>query len=383
MTSPPQLTSQHSALPHWHSEQVFDDADSYFDALLIDIEKAQYSIELESYIFDSDALGILVVNALIKARQRGVHIRVLVDGFGSGDYLAYLQHRLQPNDIQLRVYHPMPWYFRAHPWSLNQHTTLSKVGFLLASLNQRDHRKLCVIDQQTAWVGSFNISTTHLSEARGGDNWRDYGVRVTSPEVSRLTHNFDYLWFQHEPTPQAGFLKQYISNLSPLSRRLRQDFLVSLIDRSQRRLWITNAYFAPSPRILKALKRACRRGIDVRLIVAEKSDVAFFPTLTATYYGDLLRFGVQVFAYHQRILHAKVMLVDEQAIIGSTNFNQRSFLHDLELDLVLNKDSTIDQLEQSFHLDASQSTLLDTEKLKRYQTSRWFGWLPRLFRYWL
>lgn len=368
---------------HWQSELVFDNADSYFDALLTDLEQAQHSIELETYIFNHDALGVSIIKALINANQRGVQVRVLIDGFGSRDSLEYLLHRLQPSDTQVRVYHPLPWYFRAHRWSLNRHSALGKIGYLLARLNQRDHRKLCVIDQESAWVGSFNISGVHLSTARGGSNWRDYGVRVSSASVSRLTHNFDNLWFQREPVPQAGFLKQYISNLSPLTRRLRQDFLVDLIDQCQQRLWITNAYFAPSPRILKALKQACKRGVDVQLIVAEKSDVVFFPTLTATYYGDLLRFGVGVFAYHQRVLHAKVMLVDDKAIIGSTNFNQRSFLHDLELDLVLNKQNSIEQLERCFHQDASQSIPIDKDRLKHYQTSRWFGWLPRLFRYWL
>ena len=368
---------------HWHNEKVFDHADCYFDSLLSGIERAQHSIELETYIFDHDPLGISVVEALVNASQRGIQVRVLIDGFGARDSLAYLLPKLQSSGTEVRVYHPLPWYFRAHPWSLNQHSTLGKIGFLFARLNQRDHRKLCIIDQKSAWVGSFNISSVHLSQARGGNNWRDYGVKVSSANVTRLTYNFDNLWFQREAIPQTGFLKQYVSNLSPLTRRLRQEFLVSLIDRCQLRLWITNAYFAPSSRILKALKRACLRGVDVRLIVSEKSDVVFFPILTATYYGDLLRFGVRVFAYHQRVLHAKVMLVDDKAIIGSTNFNQRSFLHDLELDLVLNKKSSIDLLERCFHQDASDSITLDKRQLKRYQASRWFGWLPRLFRYWL
>lgn len=368
---------------HWKSEKVFDNADCYFDELLADITRAQRCIELETYIFNHDSLGRCVAQALINAHQRGVQVRVLVDGYGSRDSLTFLLHQLQLNNIQVRVYHPLPWYFRAHHWSLNQYSALEKISFLFARLNQRDHRKLCIIDQSIAWVGSFNISSAHLSTARGGNDWRDYGVRVSSPSVKRLAHNFDNLWFQRKYTPQAGFLKQYISNLSPVTRRLRQNFLISLIDQCQQRLWITNAYFAPSPRILKALKRACRRGVDVQLIVAEKSDVVFFPTLTATYYSDLLLFGVHVYAYHQRILHAKVMLVDDEAIIGSTNFNQRSFLHDLELDLVLNQADSIRQLERCFHQDASHSIAIDKDRLKHYQSSRWFGWLPRLFRYWL
>ena len=370
------------AQAHWHSESVFDNADRYFDELLGEIHQAKLSIELETYIFDLDALGFRFIEALIAASQRGVQVRVLIDGFGSRESLDYLLHKIQPSLTHLRVYHPLPWYFRAHPWSINQQPTLSKFGYLIARLNQRDHRKLCVIDQQSAWVGSFNISITHLSTLHGGDNWRDYGVRVTGEGVSRLSRNFDNLWFQRKPVPQRGFLKQYISNLSPLTRRLRQEHLVSLIDHSQQRLWITNAYFAPSARILKALKQACQRGVDVRLIVAEKSDVIFFPTLTATYYGDLLRYGVKVYAYHRRILHAKVMLMDQEALVGSTNFNQRSFLHDLELDLVLNQTESIAQLERCFNDDADQSFAIDTEQLKKYQTSRWFGWLPRLFRYW-
>jgi cardiolipin synthase len=368
---------------NWDSEQLFDDASAYFNTLIDDINNAQHSIRLESYIFDWDKVGKRILAALNEAANRGVNVMLLVDGIGSMMSLEWLIQHAAQHRIQLRIYHPPPWFLRSHALALSQLPALPKVFYFLARLNQRDHRKLCVIDHHTAWVGSFNVSAVHLPHRLGGQSWRDYGVRVSGQAVERLAENFDHLWLQRQPVQQSGHLKHYISNLSPITRRLRQQFLLDLINGANRRLWITNAYFSPSKSILKAIKRACRRGVDVRLIVAEQSDVPLFPDLTATYYSDLLRYGVEVYAYQKSILHAKVMLVDQRAIIGSTNFNHRSFLHDLELDLLLTETATLRKLEQYFHADTRNSHHLNGSDNPRYIRSRLMGWLPRLFRYWL
>jgi cardiolipin synthase len=368
---------------HWQTEQLVANGEHYFDALCDDIAEAQTSVFLEAYIFKLDTVGERVCTALKQAAQRGVIVKVLIDGFGSMADATKIAHDLNDSDVVVKIYHPPPWYLRSYRWSLERGNVLRKLLYFLLAINRRNHRKLAIIDNNLAWVGSFNISSTHLSEQTGGENWRDYAVRITGSAVQRLSDNFHMVWEKRRALPTKGFLTHYLSNLSPYSRRLKRRFLLRRIAKATDQLWICSAYFAPYGGLVRAIKRACHRGVDVRLIVPSRSDVVLFPALTASYYSDLLKHGVKVFEYQKAFMHAKVLLIDQQIIVGSTNLNNRSFFHDLELDVLLDQKETLEELKGHILEDFNHSREVTLTELPRYRKLLLLSWLPRLIRYWM
>ncbi len=368
--------------PYWQQETLYFDARSYFDALLQDIQKAKSSLVLETYIFNKDAIGKTVINALIQAAGRGVSIRVLMDGIGSHADEEEIANELESAGVDVRIFRPLPWRFSLHRRGLLQGEWHQKLSNFFWRINKRNHRKLCIIDNQIAWIGSFNITQDHFGS--NGNSWKDLAARVCDENVNKLQQSFDQIWQRVDTKRRYPRIRGFFSNHSILLRMEKNSSLIQLIASAKTRVWITNAYFSPSFTLLKALKRADAIGVSVRIVVPAKSDLFFFPALSSTYYADLLKAGVRIFEYQGKILHEKSMLIDNCAIVGSTNLNYRSFLHDLELDVLLNQPKTIDDMEKNF-LDALEhSREITAPYLSRYPLSlRILGWLSRLLRYWL
>ena len=173
-----------------------------------------------------------------------------------------------------------------------------------------------------------------------------------------------------------------LSNTSPSKRKRRNELVSNRISNAQQRITILTAYFSPSGAILGALAAACARGVEVSLIIGKKSDVHLSRLLISTYYADLLKMGVRVFEYQTGILHAKVMLIDDECIIGSSNLNHRSYYHDLELDVILTTPSAISTIQANLTSDLLCSSEVKLPQLAGINKIKMFGWLPRLFRYW-
>ena len=365
----------------WDSERIYTPAKQYFDSLLNDIESAVSSIELVVYIFSLDAIGLRVMDALVKASQRQVRVRLLVDGVGSADDAESIAGQLSGAGAEVRIYHPLPWYWGNYRWSLTPGGGFEKLYYFIASMNRRDHRKFCVIDKSIAWCGSFNICQDHLDETIP---WRDYGVRLTGDAVTSLIDTFDSVWFRRENAKLSRRISRlFHSNYSLRLRRLSNRLLVVMIRNAKLRVWICSAYFSPSRAVIKAIKTAKSKNVDVRLIVAGRSDVPLFPVLSSTYYADLLKIGVSIYQYQAGILHAKVMLVDDQCLIGSTNLNHRSFHHDLELDVVLSMRETTERIRSLLLQDMDNSMQLSSDNVTIWGRFMLFGWMLRIIRYWL
>ncbi len=364
----------------WQSEQIYSSAGEYYDNLLIDINNAVSSIEIAVYIFAIDNIGQRFIDALISAAQRGVSVRLLIDGIGSADDGDIIAKQLFAAGAVVHIYHPLPWYWSSYRWSLKPGGFIEKLYYFIASLNRRDHRKFFIIDQSIAWCGSFNICCDHLND---DDPWRDYGARLTGGAVKNLLENFNSVWFRREQKVTSRLLRFFRSNTSRRLRRIRNRLLVESIRTAKQRVWICSAYFSPSRAVIRAIKIARQRGVDVRLIVAGRSDVTFFPLLSATYYADLLKLGVSIYCYQAGILHAKAMLVDRQCVIGSTNLNHRSFYHDLELDVVLSAQASTARIESLFEQDTENSRKLTLESVSQWSRRLLFGWMLRIIRYWM
>ncbi|MFH0920219.1 MAG: phospholipase D-like domain-containing protein [Fibrobacterota bacterium] len=385
-----------SNLDTWITERIFHCAREFYAAVLEDVGRARQSIDLEVYIFDDDALGRRVADALKTAAQRKVAVRVMADGFGAREWATRFIPGLLEAGVDARVFRPMPWAL------LNLATRriprLRPMIHLLTSINRRNHRKVWIIDGQIAYVGSINITAHNLSEAGEGVEWRDTAVRVEGEQVAALAWGFGREWTRSwrfrllrkryaaslslpKPVPPKGLVRL---NERGKSRHWLFNDLLHRISSSERRVWITNPYFIPARRLVRDLCMAAERGVDVRLLVPRNPDVAFVRWASAAFFKPLLHSGARIFEYLPHVLHAKLLQIDDWATIGTSNLNHRSLIHDLEVDLVITHEESKASLERQFLLDLRQSVEITSQALKERS---WLGTLAgqilRLFHYWM
>ncbi len=358
-----------------NNEILFFSGNEYFAALIRDIDASQESVDLEAYIFSFDSLGRRVIDALERAVFRGVKVRVLVDGAGSSEWGGSLVTRLEKDGAQTRIFHPFPW--RLWQWSRSKVglPSLAKAIYLLLKINSRNHRKTCIIDGKIFYVGSFNISQNHLAKDKRGQGWRDSGVRLENIDLKDIEEAFESAWSSR---PIQERIRQFFRHIrtNPIirlnnswhRRRILYKNLLNRIRDCNERIWITNAYFVPDNFLLRRLIDAARRGVDVRILLPGESDVAFMPWASKAFYEKLLISGVRIFEYLPAMLHAKTLILDDWMIIGSSNLNHRSLLHDLEVDVNLRFNSSKKSLAEQFLLDLNYSREI---KLKDWQRRSW------------
>ncbi len=418
--SPHELT-----LEPWVEETLYFEGDDYFRDALAAIDEAQESVLLESYIFQFDGIGKRFLHALESAAARGVEVRILVDAIGSPHWNYPHLKKLGEHGIQAKVYHPIRFdgpltYFAGQygagtlkklrawtniNWTFGDHrfwglygrmrlliNRIRAVWMKVQRINRRNHRKLLVVDNQIAFVGSFNISMVHSREFLHDRAWRDSGVRVKGSSVRFLRDLFFHAWL---PGRKRWFWKKlsqsrdalvslFRINVSMSSRRAFREQLIDRIEKAKARVWITNPYFVPEPRVLAALSQSGQRGVDVRILVPETPDVGFVKWAARHFYSGLISRNIRIFEYQGRVLHAKTLLVDEWAVVGSTNLNHRSLLHDLELDLILNEESSIRELAAQFEKDLVRSRELNSAWIKSVPTWQWIlGRLVLTIKYWM
>lgn len=380
----PTAAATPSAMTRWDREELVIDGDAYFQRLIADIAAAQRSVDLESYIVTNDAVMAAVAEALVAAAGRGVRVRLLVDAAGGGRWLAAVGAALVTARVEVRAFAPLPWLmFPAVPCGWGE---LRRFMPLLLRMNRRNHRKTCVVDSCSGWVGSFNLTAVHSRAASGAKAWRDTAVRVEGPGLAALEGAFALAWLRAWPLrdgrlrPPPRTVACPLLPRSPLlrlndrrgeRRRLLRE-LHARIGMARRRVWISNAYLVPRLRLVRVLQRAVRRGADVRILVPEVSDIPFMPWLTATCYQALSEAGVRVYHYQPAMLHAKTALIDDWAMVGSSNLNSRSLFHDLEADAVLSHASSRTQLERQFRADLARSQQI------RHADWAHLPWLVRL-----
>ncbi len=364
--------------------RLYFDPHDYFADLVAQLGQARRDIVFEIYIFELDAVGKQVLAALQSAIARGVRVRVLLDGVGSFRHASHIAARLHGESCEVRIFHPLPWDFAAYRNALRAGRWYSQLLYFIASINRRDHRKLCIVDGSIAWLGSFNLTAEHFETDDGsGDYWHDTGLRVSGPLVAALQANFERVW-----SGKFGSFgersRRFLAQDARIRRRRERQRLLAVLAQSGDRIWITNAYFNPSRPVLNLLREKAAGGLDVRVIVPSRSDIPLFPALSRSFYSDLLHVGIRVFEYRRRILHSKVLLIDDQVLIGSTNLNYRSLLHDLELDVLLDDAELVSALQRRFVEDIAHCREIT---LRNWQDHPWIlrslSWMSRLLRYWM
>lgn len=373
-------------------ERIFENGSDYFNALIHDINQATQSIDLETYIFHKDVIGKRVAEALCHAAIRGVSVRVLVDGVGSPYWSATLARTLEKAGVKTKVFHPLPWQLWNWSRSVAKTHFLFKGIYLMFTANSRNHRKICVIDSKIAYGGSINVTGCHLAIAEGGKNWRDTAVCLTGIDLLELQKAFEIAWTHRTITERLREAFQHIRreprmrlNYTRHRRRILHKNLLRRMRLAQRRIWITNAYFVPDNFLLKRLKEAAFNGIDVRILLPQKSNISIVKWASTTFYFNLLKAGIKIYEYSPGMLHAKSLILDDWMLIGSSNLNHRSLLHDLEADITIFTESAKKSLEQLFLKDLTQSTQLHLEQWESVRPlhQRILGRLALYLKYWI
>jgi cardiolipin synthase len=381
----------------WEREEIYYEGDQYFASLEKSILQAKKTIDFEVYIFHFDAFGKHLLQVLKSVAAKGIQVRILVDGIGSPHWNSRIIKELERENILSKIYHPLPW------------VTMKRVSFLrvlrffrlksfiksIWKLNRRDHRKICIIDNQIAFLGGMNVSAVHLQTHSGKNAWRDTGVKVEGSEVNLLTEAFQSAWYDHRERLSKKAKNWFIlrnplySELVKLNdsirkrRRYHQEMIYRILT-CQKRVWITTPYFVPEAPFTRALRFAVWSGADVRILLPKKNDILFMSWANRSYYSSLLKKGVRIYEYLPSILHAKVVIIDEWATVGSTNRNHRSLIHDLEADIVLTHPASKGSLVNQYLKDLEKSQEITLASWERRSKFRLF--LERMtlyFRYWV
>lgn len=366
-----------AALTFGNTVRLLRDGKETFPAMLAAIAEASRTVHLETYILRGDATGRRFAEALAAAVRRGARVRLVYDAIGSFTIDRAYVDGLKQAGVAVHPYRPirLPASFREG--------------------HRRDHRKILVVDGRVGFAGGLNIADEYNSPEEGGGGWRDNHLRVEGPAAAALDAEFLRLWKEETerptspppcPAPSEGrALVEVLANRRLRFRyRIRSSYLCA-IAHADRSIDIVNAYFIPDRWIRRALRRAARRGVAVRILLPGLSDVPLVSYASRHLYGSFLRAGVRIFEYTQGISHCRTTVVDRLwTAVGSYNLDPRSLLHNLELDLHVLDQGLGNQASESFERDlrdAREITLADWERRP---------WLQRLrdraafaVRYWL
>lgn len=375
------------SIKQWDFEQLYFHGDSYFTAALSAIQEAKQEVLVESYTFNLDPIGLKFIEELHRAQLRGVRIRMLIDGIGSFNWSKQLKMICAEKSLALRIYNPLP--FQDQTLTYFSWRYLRRMLFLFRRINKRDHRKVIVIDQRHAFIGSCNISQVHSLKVSGATAWRDTGIEVKGDDVKELVRTFTKAWHLSlsHLKPRKFQRRQSLIRLNS-NVRWRFSLLSDLkrrIHTAKERILITNAYFVPRMSVLAALRKAARRGVYVALCLPSRNTDVWITRVAARslYYG-LIKAGVEIFEYQPSFMHAKTLVIDDWMTVGSQNMNHRSLLHDLEVEAVVshtdNKQLLIDQWDK----DLSFSKKIEQKDIKQFTIFEiTMAFIISLFWYWI
>lgn len=367
------------ALREGHTITLHIDGTAFFPAMLEAIEQAQGFILLEMYLFASGSVAQRFIGALTRARQRGVRVYLLIDDLGSRELNRADQTQLHKAGVQVARYNRL------------------RLGRAQGNL-RRNHRKLLLIDGHTAFVGGAGITDQFDPLACPDQYWHELMAQISGPCVNDWHTLFKETWdhcthipLESQPmrqeNPRApGYPARVITGKGLLHREIRRD-LLRHINKAQTRAWLATAYFAPTRRLRKALLRAARRGVDVRLLLpGPHSDHPLIGVAGRRFYGRLLRHGVRIYEYQPRFLHAKFFLCDQWSSLGSSNLDHWTQHWNLEANQAIYGEGFARELQALFTQDFALSREVrwqDWSKRGRWQRlqERFWGfvdeWLSR------
>ncbi len=368
-----------------NSAELLIDGQQTYTHMLGAIAQAKHYILFQTYILNSDDTGNAFKAALIEKANQGVRVYLLYDGIGSRPSKDYVES-LTANGVAVESFR-------------------SSVGLRSRfQINFRNHRKILIVDGETAFVGGLNIGDEYLGKDPKLGPWRDTHLALQGTAVKCLQRTFlgDWYWAAKEvpdvswsthalPADPQNNQTAFVLATGPAdSLQACALFFLNLINRAKTRLWIASPYFVPNASILNALKLAVLRGVDVRIILPNRADHWIVYICAFSYYEELQKTGIQIYRYQPGFMHQKVILCDHDvAGVGTTNLDNRSFFLNFEVMAFIVNDSLtvssiatqsdfINSVEQMLTDDLAASRLVDLSKYE--QKPFWFKLATRISR---
>ncbi|PGB84871.1 cardiolipin synthase [Bacillus wiedmannii] len=320
-----------------------------YDALFTDIQQAKHHVHVLFFIVKNDKISREFLKLLIDKAQEGIEVRLLLDRLGS-HYLSNEAIRsLQKHGVSFSFCHKV------------------KFPFPLFSANQRNHRKITVIDGKIGYIGGFNIGEEYLGHNQKLGLWRDYHLRLTGEGIQDLQKQFLHDWLDdtnqnlldsplYFPKQQPGII---LHRFIPTDGAYLQNTFLHLIESAEKELFIGTPYFIPGKKIMNALLKARKRGVQITVLVPEKADHALVREAKFPYCRKLIQAGCNIYAFQQGFFHAKVIIVDDYICdIGTANFDMRSLYINHEINCLLYDKHFIQTVKNKFHEDLENASLL-------------------------
>jgi cardiolipin synthase A/B len=347
------------------------DGEQTYNAIFASIRAATHHVHLEYYIYEPDKIGTALRDLLIEKATAGVKVRLLVDALGAAKLKEKFLAPLRRAGAEIAFFHPTR--MRARPvW------------------NMRTHRKIVVCDGKVGFTGGINI-TDGEDERTRPDAYHDTHLHLEGAAVRWLQMIFAEDWFYTTgltlggdallPDIAPGPLAVQIIPSGPDSEwEAIHRAYIAAIERGTKRIWLTTPYFVPGEAALMAITSAALRGVDVKLLVPRRGDSAFVTAAARSYYDELLRAGVHVFEYTERMLHSKTLVVDDNfALIGTANFDNRSFRLNFEVCATAHGEHLNGQLAKQFQRDLRHAQVVRLNREPAPFHMRLFDAVARLF----
>lgn len=369
---------------------VFKTGKEKFDDLLPALRAAKQSIHLEYFNFRNDSISKELFAILVRKAAEGVKVRALFDGFGNSSNNRPLRARhldsLRARGVEIYEFDPIRF-----PW--------------INHVFHRDHRKIVVIDGVVAYTGGMNVADYYITGKPEFGEWRDIHTRVEGDAVGELQKVFLNFWnrvthqnvhgaeyysgerdarndfgmLKQDTTPTAGSKIIGVVNRDPCETpRIIHDTFVHAIEHAEKQILIINPYFTLCRHIKRALKKAARRGVDVQIMVSQKSDIPVTPRVVEYNAHKLMKAGAKVYFFTGGFHHSKIMMVDSlYAFVGSANLNSRSLSFDYECNMLVADRYTTAQLQEIFYHDRDTRCFMLTPELWK-NWGRWKkakGWI--------
>lgn len=366
-----------NALLHMDSNaEVYDQTDSQFFAsgeemwqqMLKDLKRAEKFIFLEYYIVEEGLMWDSMLEILEEKAAQGVEVKMLYDDIGCmvtlpGDYTVYL-------------------------WSkgINAHKFNKVIPRMTVAYNNRDHRKILVIDGQISYTGGINLADEYINQIERFGHWKDSGIRIDGPATQAFTRLFLMNWYinrgeisdfdqyhlENQTRPGSGLCIPYGSGPKPIYKtKVGKIVYQNLINQAEDFVYITTPYLIIDYDLTEDIKNAAMRGVDVRIVTPFVPDKKIIQLVTRGAYPDLLSAGVRIYEYTPGFIHSKQMIVDDCfAVVGTINLDYRSLVYHYENAVLLYKTESIADIRQDFEdiFEVSQEIFSDTINLTWYQT---------------
>lgn len=370
------LTFKGIELTEFNRVKLLKSGHEKFEDLFDAIRNAKSFIHLEYFNFRNDSIAGLLYHELAEKVKEGVEVRAMYDAFGNSSNNQPVKRAMHDSicslGIKLVKFDPINF-----PW----------VNHIIP----RDHRKIVVIDGKIAYTGGMNVADYYINGLEGIGPWRDMHMRIEGPAVNNLHYIFCRMWADETGEILVGskyfpqhYEREGKSMLGIIDRQPREtnksirQLYCSMLDNAKHKVLLINPYFVPTHQVRSALKRCIKRGVDVQIMLSEKSDIPLTPDASHYVGRQMQKLGAKVYMFRGGFHHTKIMMVDDSfCTVGSSNLDSRSLRCDYEVNTIIFDPEITAELTHMFETDIESSVPMSNEywksKTKWKRFVAWFG----------